>query len=113
MSVGVPRSASIWVKQHGAESDPRARAASSSRMTGSNDDYSRRILDLLEARGAHKTICPSELLTSDDKNNPALMERVRESARRLASRHLIEFTQRGRVIDPVTAKGPIRLRLKR
>lgn len=77
------------------------------------DDYRARILDLLQTRGPGKTICPSELLSGADKQNPALMEQVRASARTLASQNLIEFTQRGKVIDPSTAKGPIRLRLKR
>jgi Protein of unknown function (DUF3253) len=75
-------------------------------------DYSARILDLLHTRGPDKTICPSELLEGNDKQNPALMEQVRASARELASQHLIEFTQRGEVVDPAVAKGPIRLRLK-
>ncbi|WP_415923067.1 DUF3253 domain-containing protein [Steroidobacter sp.] len=76
-------------------------------------DYRTRILKLLQARGPNKTICPSELLSGDDKQNPALMEEVRSSARTLASQNLIEFTQRGKVVDPKTARGPIRLRLKR
>lgn len=76
-------------------------------------DYRTRILDLLQTRGPDKTICPSELLSGDDKQNPALMEHVRASARTLASEHLIEFTQRGKVVDPDAVRGPIRLRLKR
>ena len=76
-------------------------------------DYTTRILDLLRARGPDKTICPSEVLSGEDKQNEALMEQVRASARLLAAKHLIEFTQRGKVVDPVAAKGPIRLRLKR
>jgi Protein of unknown function (DUF3253) len=76
-------------------------------------DYRSRILELLQVRGPDKTICPSELLDGNDKQNPALMEQVRASARTLAAEHLIEFTQRGKVVDPVGAKGPIRLRLRR
>ena len=76
-------------------------------------DYRARILDLLQTRGLNKTICPSELLSGEDKQNPALMEQVRASARSLASENLIEFTQHGNVVDPAAAKGPIRLRLKR
>jgi hypothetical protein len=76
-------------------------------------DYRTRILDLLQARGLDKTICPSELLSGEDKQNPALMEQVRASARTLASKNLIEFTQHGKVVDPAAARGPIRLRLKR
>lgn len=78
----------------------------------SSTDYGARILDLLKARGPNKTICPSELLSGEDKHNPALMEQVRASARALASQQLIEFTQHGEVVDPAVAKGPIRLRSK-
>jgi len=76
-------------------------------------DYRSRILELLQARGRDKTICPSELLDGNDKQNPTLMELVRASARTLAAQHQIEFTQRGKVVDPTAARGPIRLRLKR
>ena len=76
-------------------------------------DYRNRILVLLETRGPNKTICPSELLNGDDKQNPQLMEEVRATARVLASEELIEFTQHGKAVDPIAAKGPIRLRLKR
>ena len=76
-------------------------------------DYCTRIMDLLQVRGPGKTICPSELLNGADKQNPALMEQVRASARTLASRQLIEFTQQGKVVEPAAARGPIRLRLKR
>jgi hypothetical protein len=76
-------------------------------------DYRSRILDLLQERSPDNTICPSELLSGEDKQDAALMEQVRESARTLASQDLIEFTQRGKVIDPAAARGPIRLRLKR
>ena len=34
------------------------------------------------------------------------------AARRLVDAGRIEIIQRGRVVDPSTAKGPIRLRLK-
>jgi hypothetical protein len=79
----------------------------------SDGDYRTRILDLLHARGPSKTICPSEVLGDEDKQNAELMERVRAAARILAGQQLLEITQRGNVVDPATAKGPIRLRLKR
>lgn len=41
------------------------------------------------------------------------MELVREVAREMAAKDLIEFTQKGNVIDPQKIKGPIRLRLKK
>ena len=76
-------------------------------------DYRSRIMELLRTRGPNKTICPSELLSGEDKQDAALMEQVRASARRLAAEDLIEFTQRGKVVEPAMVKGPIRLRLKR
>ena len=38
------------------------------------------------------------------------MESTREAARRLAAKGAIVITQRGKVVNPSTAKGPIRLR---
>lgn len=74
--------------------------------------YELRILNLLRTRGTGKTICPSELLADSDKKNKALMEKVRISARHLVSRGVIVITQKGQIVDPSTAKGPIRLKLK-
>ena len=76
------------------------------------------ILDLLSRRAAGATICPSEAAravggtASDDDWRP-LMEPARRAARRLVAADEIEITQGGRVVDPSTAKGPIRLRLRR
>jgi hypothetical protein len=39
------------------------------------------------------------------------MEPSRRAARRLVAQGLVEITQKGRVVDPSTAKGPIRIRL--
>lgn len=75
-------------------------------------DYKSQIMSLLAQRGPEKTICPSELLEGEDKQNKALMEEVRESARQLALRGEIEITQKGEVLDPSAIKGPIRLKLK-
>lgn len=74
-------------------------------------DYRREILDLLSTRTPGATICPSEVLPVDDKQNAALMEHVRRSARLLAAEGKVELTQRGRAVDPQQFKGPIRLRL--
>lgn len=71
------------------------------------------ILDLLGTRKNGATICPSEvarILHLDDWR--AHMEDTREAARRLVARGKIEMTQHGQMIDPSTAKGPVRLRLK-
>lgn len=76
-------------------------------------DYQHAILELLQTRAPGKTICPSEVLSPEDKQNPLLMERVRASARKLVAQDLIEITQRGKVVHELNFKGPIRLQLKK
>lgn len=69
------------------------------------------IIDLLAARPARTTICASDvarLLGGEDWQ--ALMEPARQAARRLAAVGRIEVLQRGAVVDPSRAKGPIHLR---
>lgn len=69
------------------------------------------IARLLTERAAGSTICPSEAaraVSPDDWR--ALMEPTREAARRMAARGELVITQAGRVVDPSTARGPIRLR---
>jgi hypothetical protein len=74
------------------------------------------ILQLLTARGAGKTICPSEAARALAGDEPAawqpLMEPARAAARRLVAAGSLLITQGGQVVDPSTAKGPIRLRLR-
>jgi Protein of unknown function (DUF3253) len=78
---------------------------------------SKTILRLLEARSAGKTICPSEAARaaagSDVRSTwEPLMDKAREAAFALADVGQIVITQKGRIIEGRTAKGPIRLRLK-
>ena len=69
------------------------------------------ILELLAARAATSTICPSDAARAvgDDKWRD-LMEPARRAARRLVDAGEVEITQGGSVVDPLTAKGPIRIR---
>ena len=69
------------------------------------------IRDLLSQRAADKTICPSEAAraVAPDAWRP-LMEPARRAARRMVARGEAEITQGGSVVDPSTAKGPIRIR---
>jgi hypothetical protein len=39
------------------------------------------------------------------------MEPARNAARRLAAKNRIVFVQKGKPVDPSTAKGPVRLKL--
>ncbi|RYZ57889.1 MAG: DUF3253 domain-containing protein [Proteobacteria bacterium] len=74
--------------------------------------YEERILELLAQRDSGKTICPSEVLPIEERKDKVKMEAVREAARRLVENGKIEITQKGRVVNPKSLKGPIRLRLK-
>lgn len=88
------------------------------------------IRSLLAGRAADATICPSEaarLVAADADGGAAradsdatddvawreLMEPARRAARRLVAAGEVEITQGGRVVDPSTAKGPIRIRRAR
>ena len=69
------------------------------------------ILALLSTRAAGATICPSEAARSvGGEAWNELMEPARAAARRLVVAGLVEITQGGRVVDPSTARGPIRIR---
>lgn len=70
------------------------------------------ILALLAERSAGSTICPSEAARAvfPGETWREEMERTRAAARRLVASGQIVITQQGRVVDPSTAKGPIRLR---
>lgn len=71
------------------------------------------ILVLLDSRARGATICPSEAARAvgGDDWRP-LMEPARRAARRLVAEGRVEITQRGRAVDPDTARGPVRLRLR-
>ena len=82
------------------------------------------ILQLLAERGRDKTICPSEAAKlvggksaaaggkPDRRDWEGLMEPARAAARRLVAAGRIVITQGGHVVEPSTAKGAIRLRLR-
>lgn len=80
-------------------------------MSDTDRDLETAITDLLDQRGAGKTICPSEAARRvDPRDWRDLMEPARNAARRLVDAGEIEMTQHGEVVDPVTANGPVRLR---
>ena len=69
-----------------------------------------RLRELLAATSAGATICPSEVARSLAEDWRPLMEPVRAAARRLVVLGEAEIAQGGHVVDPSTAKGPIRIR---
>jgi len=71
----------------------------------------RAILHLLDQRSAGASICPSEAArVVDPQRWRDLMEPARMAARRLTHRGETRITQKGRIVDPTTARGPIRIR---
>lgn len=72
------------------------------------------IRDLLAARARGKTICPSDAARAvgprEDEGWRELMEPARRAARRLVASGEVVITQGGRIVDPSTAKGAIRIR---
>ena len=66
---------------------------------------------LLQGREASKSICPSEAAKSVDPLNwRELLDPARSAARRLVTAGTHEITQKGQVVDPSRARGPIRIR---
>ncbi|MGW5145942.1 DUF3253 domain-containing protein [Rhodococcus koreensis] len=83
-------------------------------MTVADGELEDRIRALLDARAESASICPSDVAraVAPDDWRP-LMESVREAARRLAAAGEVEITQKGAVVDPDSARGPIRIRWAR
>jgi hypothetical protein len=69
------------------------------------------IEDRVAARGPGRTICPSEVARALAADWRPLMPAVRAEAARLAAEGRIAVTQKGRPVDPETARGPVRLGL--
>ncbi len=73
------------------------------------EDVRAAILDLALERGRGRSLCPSEVAKALAADWRPLMPLVRAMAAEMPE---IEATQRGLPVDPLTAKGPIRLRLR-
>ena len=73
----------------------------------SDDDIAGVLNRLATARGPGRSFCPSEAARALGEDWRPLMPEIRRVAAGLG----LVATQRGRPVDPVSAKGPIRLRL--
>ena len=76
------------------------------------------ILKLLEARGAGKSICPSEaaIKVAGSKSDAVwkpLMPAALNASRRLFAKGRVDIAQKGKPVEPSTAKGPIRIRIRK
>jgi hypothetical protein len=65
------------------------------------------LMDLAHQRGRGATFCPSEAARALSSDWRPLMPEVR----RVATALPLRATQKGRPVDPLTARGPIRLGL--
>ncbi|AYJ50587.1 DUF2256 and DUF3253 domain-containing protein [Rhodococcus sp. P1Y] len=84
------------------------------KVTASDKQLEDKIRELLDARSRDSTICPSDVARAMSETEwRDLMEPVRKAARRLVDAGEVEITQKGSVVDPSTAKGPIRIRWTR
>ena len=83
------------------------KACVSGAMTPSDEDIKSVLLDLAHRRGSGKTFCPSEAARALGDDWRDLMPRVRE----VAAGTDLQATQKGAPVDPLTAKGPIRMGL--
>ncbi len=81
-------------------------------VTAADEQLELTILELLAQRKGGATICPSDAARSVGSEDGwrDLMEPARRAARRLVEAGEVVITQQGRVVDPSTAKGPIRIR---
>jgi hypothetical protein len=80
------------------------------------DPAEQAILDTLRARGAGKSICPTEAARNLAGNPPddtwrRSLAPVKLAAQRLARAGQIEILRKGKPIDPSTLHGVLRLRL--
>ncbi len=81
-------------------------------MTPRDGRIADKIFELLGARAPGATICPSDAaraLARDETAWRALMPAVREVAATLAASGALRVTQHGKDVDPLAARGPIRL----
>jgi len=69
------------------------------------------ILRQVEAIGADKSICPSEVARAMAPDWRTKLSAVRRAAIRLAVAGRIDILRKGRPVDPISVKGVIRLRL--
>lgn len=106
----------VWRRKWAANWDEVRYCSDACRKQKGSDPVDREletaILSLLAGRKTGASICPSEAarrVFPEDWNDQ--MERTRQAARRLVAVGKICITQGGRVVDPSSARGPIRLQL--
>ncbi len=100
-----------------AKSDDSGHAPRVNNLNIADEAAREAILTLCHARGAAKSICPTEAarLLSGDKRDAswqAVLPRVRRAALQLAEAGIIDILRKGKPIAPEAAHGVVRLRLR-
>lgn len=76
-----------------------------------DQEVERLMLEWLSTGSRKTLVSPSEVARAVFADcGPSELERARCAARRLAARGLVELVQRGRVVDPSTARGEVSVR---
>ena len=68
------------------------------------------IMAMAAMRGEGRSFCPSEVARRLAADWRPLLPRIRATAAELVCAGRLEATQRGRAVDPLAARGPIRLK---
>ncbi len=84
-------------------------AAEAARAVVAEAQIAAEILRQVAARGPGRTLCPSEVARALSPEWRDLMPAVRAEAGRMQAAGQVQATQRGLPVDPVAARGPIRL----
>lgn len=85
-------------------------AACRRKLTQLDRALEQELIRLLAEREPSATCCPSEAARAlAPERWRDEMERTRQAARRLAHRGCVEWTQKGTVVDPGRARGPVRI----
>lgn len=107
----------VWRKKWASTWDDVTYCSGSCRARGlgpTDHELERTILALLASRAETASICPSDAARAiGGEEWRDLMEPARRAARRLVAAGQVDITQKGVVVDPSTAKGPIRIRRHR
>jgi hypothetical protein len=76
-------------------------------------DLAETILAMMTARGAGKTICPSEVARAvagqDEKKWRLMMKPIRAEAVRLAGEGRLTIRRKGKIVDPLDFRGIYRI----
>jgi len=74
-------------------------------------DIEAAVMAAVRARGPGRTVCPSEPARALAEDWRPLLPQVRAVAARLVGQGALVATQKGAPVDPLAARGPIRLGL--